>query len=458
MNVDLRRIAVGRPMARWGFLWVIPLLAGFLANPGDTFGGPVFVSEPEVVVHSDPREEAPPVTTVEEGERLEVTETWYRVLLPSGRAGWVRASDVFLPEGGSKRVALLFTESGSARADEWGPVIAGRLAEGLWEQVEWLDRETFGQILKDQGLSIEAAEACPEDFVRLAEDVDGIMVCDCREAGEKARLDCRYVDMRVGGVIRSEFALGEAGEVEELADQMAEQLCASLGELLVLAAKESEEFAELEGEGQEKEPEPEAGLLDDMVLIPAGDFISLGSDGPERVIWLEAFYIDKFEVTNADYKAFDSEHTYPEGDDDHPASGVSWNQAIAYAEWRGKRLPTEEEWEKACRYTDGRLYPWGDTFEADRANINTTGTMPVARYETGKSPYGVYDLIGNVWEWTSSPPERGLRTRVLRGGAWSSSLPAEEAIFRYTAFPDDPDVSFGFRCAVSADAVPNEAR
>jgi len=428
-------------------VWTVLLL-----SPPQASGGSVFAREPDVVVRSEPNRDAPAVTTVEEGEELEVTETWYRILLPSGREGWVRSSDVLSPQAGSKVVALVLAESGSASAAAWEPMIEQRFEKRFGEQVQWLDREAFGQMLAERGLSVDVAASYPEDFVGRAGEVDGIVVCECREQGEKARLDCRYVDMRVGGVSRRESALGEAGAVEELADALADQLYASLKELLVPAPEGAREARALPQEG--RPDQGEANLLENMVLVPAGEFVSLGADGSKQAVWLDAFYIDKVEVTNAAFRAFDETYTYPEGADDHPASGISWYQAKAYAGWLGKRLPTEQEWEKACRSTDGRLFPWGEAFEADRANINTTGAAPVASYEKGRSPYGVYDLIGNVWEWTSSAPAGGFRTRVLRGGAWSSNAPGEGDIFRYTAFPDDADVSFGFRCALSADEVP----
>ncbi len=428
----------------------VVLLAGLLVGPVGALDGTVFVNEGGLVVRKEADAESQSVTNLEEGEQLEVIETWHRVRLPSGKEGWVRASDVFFPGAGTKRLALLFTESGMADAAEWEPAVAESLVKQFGGEVECLDRSAFANILSERGLSVEAAEAHPGDFVGLVEGVDGIVVCDCREIGNKARLDCRYVDMRVGGLTREVSALGEAEAVEELSGEISEQLHDSLREVLL---PHIEEGVQVEASGPASSDRG-ASVLEGMVLIPAGEFISLGHDGSRGVVSLDAFYLDKFEVTNAAYKAFDPAYTYPQGRDDHPASGITWENANAYAQWVGKRLPSEQEWEKACRYTDGRGYPWGNKFESDRANINTTGTTPVGSYEMGRSPYGIYDLVGNVWEWTSSPPAEGLRTRVLRGGAWSSNPPEEDIILRYTAFPDDAGESFGFRCAVSAGSAP----
>ncbi len=187
----------------------------------------------------------------------------------------------------------------------------------------------------------------------------------------------------------------------------------------------------------------------EMVAVPEGEFI-MGSDDPEAddnekpasKVFVGPFSIDKFEVTNARYlRCVESGVcTRPpnRGYDDPtkinlPMTIVSWQQAAAYCRWVGKRLPTEAEWEKAARGTDGRRYPWGNTFEAERANVGYSvgSPTPVGSYPKGASPYGVMDLAGNVWEWTSSlytpypyDPHDGREdlnargSRVERGGSW----------------------------------------
>jgi formylglycine-generating enzyme required for sulfatase activity len=158
-----------------------------------------------------------------------------------------------------------------------------------------------------------------------------------------------------------------------------------------------------------------------MVYIPAGEFI-MGSnerwedESPEYVVYVPAFFIDKYEVTVAGYKKFLDATGYPAPSDfeklnieewgDYPMINVNWFDAVAYAKWAGKRLPTEEEWEKAARGTDGRTYPWGMVFDPKKSNnpqLDSTHAKKVGMYEAGKSPYGLYDMSGNVWEWVDAP-------------------------------------------------------
>ena len=186
------------------------------------------------------------------------------------------------------------------------------------------------------------------------------------------------------------------------------------------------------------EGKPLSSDEDRMVLIPGGEFI-MGSDSqedgkpgydygvdeePRHKVYLKPFYIDKYEVAIGEYRGFlkatgrewfgDSD--IPEGYlpelsynlpdiDPYPANYISWHDADDYCRWKGKRLPTEAEWEKAARGTDGRLYPWGNEFDFNKANVSTsqsfeTDTKYVKSYENGKSPYGVLNMTGNVWEWT----------------------------------------------------------
>ncbi len=221
----------------------------------------------------------------------------------------------------------------------------------------------------------------------------------------------------------------------------------------------------------------------DMVLVPAGEFIMGSNDwwpksGPEHKRYLPDFFIDKYEVTNKDYMEFVkatghrmpdhwkyNKGKIPKGKENHPVTYVDWFDADAYCKWRGKRLPTEFEWEKAARGTDGRAFPWGDKFDKNKANTPQYGhgdTMPVGSFENGKSPYGVYDMAGNVFEWTASwykaypnnkhpDPNEGERYRVVRGGSWYDctyyrcgiSAPTFNRIFFN---PYTRNNNFGFRC------------
>lgn len=199
-----------------------------------------------------------------------------------------------------------------------------------------------------------------------------------------------------------------------------------------------------------------------MVLIPAGEFLM----GEERVkSTVEAFYIDRTPVTNAEYKKFvvaagweEPAHwrrgTWPEGKADHPVVHVTWESALAYAHWAGKRLPTEEEWEKAARGTDGRIWPWGSTFLKDHANTGETGildTTPVGEYSpAGDSPYGLVDTAGNVWEWIGGKPSP-LRM-PLRGGDWLDDKQQATTFYRRMHTPKRKNDFVGFRCAIDGSA------
>lgn len=223
----------------------------------------------------------------------------------------------------------------------------------------------------------------------------------------------------------------------------------------------------------------------DMVFIPAGDFTMGTNDwwpksSPEHKRYIDAFYIDKYEVTNARYKAFVNAANYqvpdhwingkiPEGRAKHPVVFVNWFDADAFCKWEGKRLPTEAEWEKAARGTDKRIFPWGDKFDKNMGNTPQYGkgnTMPVGSFENGKSPYGAYDMAGNVFEWTEdwfkpypgnthSDENYGERFKVVRGGSWYDctsykcgiSSPTYNRIFFNQQTTND---AFGFRCAIDA--------
>ncbi len=270
---------------------------------------------------------------------------------------------------------------------------------------------------------------------------------------------------------------------------------------------------------EQRGPAPE-----DMVLIPAGEFMMGASPGmvhqhetPQHRVFLDAFYIDKFPVTNMQFQKFVDSTGYvtdaekrgwsnapeekradqikanganwrhprgPESDIkdimNHPVVHVSWNDAHAYAKWANKRLPTEAEWEKAARGTDGRKYPWGDG-EPDGTRCNYADrntafgwrdssvddgyeyTSPVGRYENGKSPYGIYDMAGNVWEWCSdwydkdyfskSPkdnpkgPANGQHRVIRGGGSWHDGADYMRSTNRGPRQPAFVSSDQGFRCA-----------
>ena len=246
-------------------------------------------------------------------------------------------------------------------------------------------------------------------------------------------------------------------------------------------------LAQLDRLRKGKVSEPVAALETPMVAIPEGLF-AMGFDGTQALederplhrVWVDTFSMDVHEVTTAQYASFLAatnrpapwqwEMVNPTQHSDRPVIGVDWADAAAYCRWKGKRLPTEAEWEKAARGTDGRLYPWGNQVPTNEFANFALGArfsysqvlMPVRMYEQGKSPYGLYQMAGNVYEWVqdwyatsyyeTSPdrnpqgPELG-QFKVLRGGSWSD-LPKYLLTYgRFKLPPETRNSYTGFRCA-----------
>jgi iron(II)-dependent oxidoreductase len=241
----------------------------------------------------------------------------------------------------------------------------------------------------------------------------------------------------------------------------------------------------------EKEKFATASVVEELILIPAGEFL-MGSDSdgdhnPAHNVYIDSFYIDKYEVTNAQYLEFceATDHKLPQfwgkdefrsgpGYPDHPVIGLSWRDAAEYAKWRGKRLPTEAEWEYAARGgLVGKKYPNGDTLDPSHGNHSKSelgGPMAVGSYAA--NGYGLHDMQGNVLEWvqdyyeadyyssspTSNPkgPEAG-RFRIMRGGGWYSGPYCNQVHFR-NALPENwVDFNLGFRCAKDVEQ-PGDSR
>lgn len=231
-------------------------------------------------------------------------------------------------------------------------------------------------------------------------------------------------------------------------------------------------------EAQEMQQIPEG-----MVLVPAGEFV-IGTDHsegigpntprahndarPQHKLTLSAFFIDKTEVTNAHYKQYCDAVGYPvppnwkngtfaSEEDDFPVTHITVYEAAAYAAWAGKRLPTEEEWEKAARGTDARLYPWGNNWDQARLVWNRKRAAKVGQFSAGASPYGALDMAGNVYEWTSSwyqaypnAPinfdEYGEKMKVIRGGGFDGYETIARTHYRSVAYPGSRSEWIGFRC------------
>jgi formylglycine-generating enzyme required for sulfatase activity len=228
-----------------------------------------------------------------------------------------------------------------------------------------------------------------------------------------------------------------------------------------------------------------------MVLVGAGEFV-MGTDGsdqteaPAHTVTLPDFYIDKYEVTNEQYDKFcketgrpapvnpDALPDYFQSNPKKPVMGVGYDDAVAYANWAGKRLPTEEEWEKAASWEPSakrkRKWPWGDSEDKSRANVGTDGPVDVGQFAGGASAYGAQDMAGNVVEWVDSvfaaypgssykDKDYGKSMRVYRGGSFFVSMNearttyrlARDSSYKTTEETKSKPSLVGFRCAVSAD-------
>ncbi len=219
-----------------------------------------------------------------------------------------------------------------------------------------------------------------------------------------------------------------------------------------------------------------------LLLVPGGEF-TMGSGSATRQVHVDAFYMDKYEVTAARYEKFLKSAARREPDNwssikfpqeaDRPVTGVDWGDAGAYCRWAGKRLPTEAEWEKAARGTDGRLYPWGNdppnpklaNYKQEQSYSSSGSVTEVGSYEAGKSPYGLYDMAGNVWEWVTDwydddyyrngparnpPGPANGDEKVVRGGSWSFQAQSLLTVSRLWFAPTMRAGFVGFRCAQDA--------
>lgn len=203
----------------------------------------------------------------------------------------------------------------------------------------------------------------------------------------------------------------------------------------------------------------ESGPPPEMVLVPEGEFI-MGNGESESKVYLKPYLIDEFTVMNKQYKEFveAAKHAEPKGWalagydkrlDDYPVVFTDYDDAEAYCGWLGKRLPTEEEWEKAARGTDGRKYPWGNHFDKKKANTSLSGiigTVSASAYGSGKSPYGLYNMAGNVWEWTKAM-DNSRKNRTVKGGSWGLSHRFSRTFSRIEYMAKDKTNNIGFRCA-----------
>ncbi len=225
-------------------------------------------------------------------------------------------------------------------------------------------------------------------------------------------------------------------------------------------ARQDSPAAKPEPSGQPSNPPSSLRVGAGMVYVPGGEF-TMGRSSSDRMemqthtVSVKPFSMDVYEVTCGDYEKFLASHAdqaappgwverkCPAGFEHKPVTGVDWHQANAYAIWLGKRLPTEEEWEFAARGTDGRIYPWGSDLKAGQANTGKPGAGPAGGgagmapvgQNKGASPFGIYDMVGNAWEWTASDAkddgrqnlssDSQVELKIIRGGSWAT--PSEQA-------------------------------
>ena len=373
------------------------------------------------------------------------------------------------------------------------------------------DRQRIGllqQAVQNYGLSAEDASGILKDLdLTVGEDVNyfeilGFSIEDIHSLNEEtlvnlveiAHKKCYSDSLRAGGRIRPD------GKTEEQWRTILNQA----RDTLQNSQKRWAHIATLKDKKRSLYTEPTASTPDDMALIPTGDF-QMGShdekayedEKPVHTVYLDAFHIDKYPVTNTQYKDFVDanpqwhkhhirkeyhnggylrhwkDSNYPRGEADHPVVNVSWYAAMAYAKWVGKRLPTEAEWEKAARGgIEGKKYPGGDTIDPTQANYdwNIGEITPVKNYPA--NGYGLHDVCGNVWEWCfdvydadfyrSAARQNPISSvniadavindelaRVLRGGSWRIREAFIRVANRNGEAPTFTLDVIGFRCAQS---------
>jgi len=363
--------------------------------------------------------------------------------------------------------------------------------------LEWQATISWGGQLagKTDQIKRDTRENCEAEKERVSGFDTPSTITDCRCAklgNQDSRKDCWYYDMYDSGrTIKQPLAGGFSTQYaceEHLRGRKREggsfgSSCYCKMENIQEAPLENiqkpESSSGTKSSNTFQKPENKKGS---MVFVPAGEFWMGCNDRvdnecesgekPYHKVKLDAYYIDKFEVTQGDYdqcvsagKCMDNKKYDGFTSPRQPVVGVNWNDAQNYCEWAGKRLPTEAQWEKAARGTDGRKYSWGNqTISCSLCNYSDCKkgkTTEVGGYPSGASPYGALDMMGNAWEWVSdwsdkgyyaSSPERNPTganigtARVLRGGCWSYDAGIVRASQRLYSEPSNQGNTLGFRC------------
>jgi serine/threonine-protein kinase len=332
--------------------------------------------------------------------------------------------------------------------DDW-PAVEDRLED---------IREFFAD--REEPATEEPAEPVPADLAEEPAQPDEIPELEAvaEEVAEAAPVVSVVEEPEVAEPVPAET---EEPEAVEAAAEAAEEAEPAAPPAQVESAAETRDRQVAEAAAARREATEafiaDLDVVEGMQLVPAGTFI-FGSGGQE--VFLDSFYVDKLPITNEEYMRFVRETGYrtPRYANDsrfnkpkQPVVGVGFSDAQQFAKWAGKELPTELQWEKAARGTDGRPYPWGNDppgssdacFGLDPAEGQP---QPVGASLRNVSPFGVHDVCGNVWEWTKSTFAKNSEYRVVRGGSYNDP-PAMLALdFRLEAHPKDKCEAIGFRC------------
>lgn len=377
----------------------------------------------------------------------------------------------FLSFGRSATVMLQLRGRNIKLKDESKMVIRMGVEEILTNNgYELVSEEDQNQILKEQ--ADQQRKGCYDDAclvqVGRMSAAQGVFLVDIVKIGRQFAFKLKYLDMERGTLVKS-------------ASMIYRSQLRNGGKLLPFSKKVTEKMFKRKMVNKRSVAK---GCSNGMCGIPPGDFM-MGcnssidqkcqkNEKPYRKVSLDGYYIDQYEVTVSDFRAcvtagkcrtknFKTKEDYKfynygnSNRNNHPMNGVNWEGANEYCKWKGKRLPTEAEWEKAARGVDGRIYPWGNkTASCTYAVImNSTSfgcgkrsTWSVGSKPLGRSPYGLYDMGGNVWEWCSDQDKTGQKeSRILRGGSWDFSSDHLRTSYRYKSPPNYGGHNFGFRCA-----------
>jgi len=341
-------------------------------------------------------------------------------------------------------------EALSLSTEELDFVFRSTLAAG-YEMKYWLERARGGGVAVEGILKDELESAMPNTRANVARVLGELVLSSALKVeGRVERLGLEEAIAWLTVLLKDDYPNVRAAARKSL--------------LKVGTEARSETFAQWSGQALAA---LRSNPPSEMIIIPAGNFL-MGDE--KQLVHVDAFYVDKYPVTNAEYAKFveatghapppnweETGSTYLPDMANHPAVFVNWFDAQDYAAWAGKRLLIEAEWENAARGADGRVYPWGNEFNRIMCNASEAGirgTTPVGKYSPyGDSPYKVGDMAGNVWEWTATDWAPGSSSKVQRGGSFVNRGSYARCAYRYLGVPEPRTPNVGFRCGMSVSAL-----